>query len=693
LSGSTAGCTASGQTVTCISAAITAGGTRSFTIHVTVASSVADGTVLKNKGSVASNGTIDQNPANNTSDEASTTVQARADLSITKGAPATAIAGDPLGFNYTLVVTNNGPSDNAGGFTITDVLPAGTTFSLSGSTAGCTASGQTVTCISAAITAGGTRSFTIHVTVDATLNSGAVLSNSASAAPAVGATTDPNNGNNTSSPPTTTTVQEDVRLVIAKAFTEPSVTAGTPGHSFTITVTNNGYSDADNVVVNDSVDSRLVVTGVTGGGFTCDAPSPTIHCTLAHLGPSATETITVTYSAATTNAAPVSNTASVSSEETTPPKTSTATVDITRRSTQTTVVCDTPRVVNQASTCTVTVSDTDTPTKTAPTGDVTFSRSGAGTGTFSGTGTCTLVPAATTSSCQITYTPLTGSGVHTVTASYLGSGLHKPSSGTANITVNLRSTTTTISCIPVVTPINTNMTCTATVTDTESAGMKSSPTGHVNFTKDGGQIGTGCYLVPIAATYSSSCFVTFSSATAQVYLIVANYEGSNVHKPSSSESLPVVFYDPNGGFVTGGGYINHEQGTTNPAAPGVVGKDNFGFNAKYPKNNPTIPTGETEFQCKVCLINFHSTAYEWLVITRLSSTSVKAQYQGTGTINGASGYGFIVTVIDGGQTDTARIRIWNKTTNVTVYDNEYPKPDNADPTTVTAGGNIVVHDK
>jgi hypothetical protein len=30
---------------------------------------------------------------------------------------------------------------------------------------------------------------------------------------------------------------------------------------------------------------------------------------------------------------------------------------------------------------------------------------------------------------------------------------------------------------------------------------------------------------------------------------------------------------------------------------------------------------------------------------------------------------------------------------VTVYDNEYPKPDNSDPTTITAGGNIVVHDK
>lgn len=48
------------------------------------------------------------------------------DLSITKTAAATAYAGDNV--TYTLLVTNNGPDATSGVITVTDVLPAGTSF-------------------------------------------------------------------------------------------------------------------------------------------------------------------------------------------------------------------------------------------------------------------------------------------------------------------------------------------------------------------------------------------------------------------------------------------------------------------------------------------------------------------------------------------------------------------------------------
>ena len=43
----------------------------------------------------------------------------------------------------------------------------------------------------------------------------------------------------------------------------------------------------------------------------------------------------------------------------------------------------------------------------------------------------------------------------------------------------------------------------------------------------------------------------------------------------------------------------------------------------------------------------------------------KAQFKGTGTINGAGGYGFLLTVTDGqltggGGTDKFRIKIWTR---------------------------------
>src|SRR2546423_8847303 len=41
--------------------------------------------------------------------------------------------------------------------------------------------------------------------------------------------------------------------------------------------------------------------------------------------------------------------------------------------------CDTPRAINQDSTCTITVADTDSGTKSFPQGTVSLARSGAGT--------------------------------------------------------------------------------------------------------------------------------------------------------------------------------------------------------------------------------------------------------------------------------------------------------------------------
>jgi parallel beta-helix repeat protein len=150
----------------------------------------------------------------------------------------------------------------------------------------------------------------------------------------------------------------------------------------------------------------------------------------------------------------------------------------------------------------------------------------------------------------------------------------------------------------------------------------------------------------------------------------------------------VVVYDPNAGFVTGGGWIDSPQGAYAPD-PALAGKAVFGFVSKYQKG-ASIPTGETEFQFKVASLNFHSISYEWLVVS-----GARAQYKGSGTINGAGDFGFLLTVIDGqqpggGGVDRFRIKIWDKATGQVLYDSQTGADDGDAPTAVV-NGSIVIH--
>jgi hypothetical protein len=159
----------------------------------------------------------------------------------------------------------------------------------------------------------------------------------------------------------------------------------------------------------------------------------------------------------------------------------------------------------------------------------------------------------------------------------------------------------------------------------------------------------------------------------------------------SSTFYYVVVYDPSAGFVTGGGWINSPAGAY-AANPALTGKATFGFVSKYHKG-ACVPTGQTEFHFQMAGFNFQSTAYQWLLIA-----GPKAQYNGNGTVNGVSGYNFILTATDGqinggGGVDKFRIHITNTQGGGTVYDNVAGAADdvnNANPQAI-AGGDIVIH--
>ncbi|MBJ6117908.1 HYR domain-containing protein [Pontibacter sp. BT310] len=157
----------------------------------------------------------------------------------------------------------------------------------------------------------------------------------------------------------------------------------------------------------------------------------------------------------------------------------------------------------------------------------------------------------------------------------------------------------------------------------------------------------------------------------------------------------VVIYDPNGGFVTGGGWIDSPPGAY-VANPTLIGKANFGFIAKYKKGSNQVD-GNTEFQFKAGDLNFKSSAHDAM---SLVVAGYKAIYKGVGSINGNEEYAFMVSVEDGNlkgsqEADRFRIKIWNRRDGAIVYDNNVSlsdKGDNAVPSTTISGGSIVIHE-
>jgi len=194
-----------------------------------------------------------------------------------------------------------------------------------------------------------------------------------------------------------------------------------------------------------------------------------------------------------------------------------------------------------------------------------------------------------------------------------------------------------------------------------------------------------------AAVISVNGIATFNlgQKNADVYAVYAEVEGCL----SQLVYLPV--YDPNGGFVTGGGWINSPNGAL--VGTSTTGKANFGFNAKYKtgKNNLNEVDGNTTFQFKEGDFSFKSKSHDDMSL--VISGEKKATYRGVGTVNGSGSHKFMITVIDGDAPggdgkDKFRIKVWasNSSSNV-IYDNEYGVADNGDASTVLGGGSIVIH--
>ncbi len=206
-----------GPSFDCALGPILAGATTTLVVTYTVPASTPAGPQA-NTATVSSS-TTDPTPANNTATD-TTTVATSADLSVTKtDSPDPVIAGANL--TYTITVANAGPNA-AQSVSLTDTLPAGTTFVSLTAPAGfsCTTpavgGNGTVTCTIASLAAGATQTFTLIVQVGASVAAGTVISNTATVS---AATSDPNAANDSAT--TTTTVATSADLSVTEAGDRP----------------------------------------------------------------------------------------------------------------------------------------------------------------------------------------------------------------------------------------------------------------------------------------------------------------------------------------------------------------------------------------------------------------------------------------------------------------------------------------
>jgi fimbrial isopeptide formation D2 family protein/uncharacterized repeat protein (TIGR01451 family) len=313
---SCSGASTAPSTVTCsLTGAISAvSGSNTATVQIAVNVPASITSTVTNSATVSAANAPD---ANGSTDGTPT---GSSDLTITKTHPTGSVfAGNTV--TYTLTAGNSGPSDTAGTISIVDNLPINETFvSAIGSGWTCTPAAQQVSCTTTAGIAVGAHSTSIQLVATVAASAGTTtLTNNAIVS---GPNTDPTPGNNVVNDPTDITTASTVTISKSGSAT---IVAG-QDTSYTITVHNAGPSDATAVSVVDTLPTGISPVSIASADFTCTVSS--FSCTLADM-PVGTSTITVVGHVApdVSNGTTLTNSATVTSQDTAGVHSATATKD------------------------------------------------------------------------------------------------------------------------------------------------------------------------------------------------------------------------------------------------------------------------------------------------------------------------------------------------------------------------------
>jgi len=251
-------------------------------------------------------------------------VAATADVSIDKHTSVVVVVpGNNI--NYTIIATNNGPS-NAANPSVTDTIPANTTFQSISPPAGWTCitpavngTGSISCTRSSPLTAGASQTFTLTLNVNAGAPIGSSISNTAQI---TSDATDTNTANNSSTSTVNVVAAGSADLSISKTDSPDPVTIGND-LTYTIALTNNGPASASTPAWSDTIHGQTNFRSMTvPAGWTCITPAVggtgTISCSAATLttGSTTSFTVVVRVNTSVTDGTVISNTVTASSATT-----------------------------------------------------------------------------------------------------------------------------------------------------------------------------------------------------------------------------------------------------------------------------------------------------------------------------------------------------------------------------------------
>ncbi len=137
-----------------------------------------------------------------------------------------------------------------------------------------------------------------------------------------------------------------------------------------------------------------------------------------------------------------------------------------------------------------------------------------------------------------------------------------------------------------------------------------------------------CTISPSAEDGQLDVAGTHLYEEAGVYSVTVQVEHGGGYVQTAQFEF-VVVYDPDGGFVTGGGWFDSPAAAYTPddgtdLSDDQAGKASFGFVSKY-KRGRSAPSGNASFRLETADFRFRSLEHEWLVIS-----DARARFQGIG---------------------------------------------------------------